>query len=236
MLEGKVAVVTGASRGIGRAIALTFAREGADVGLIARDKGRLDQVGTEVQAMGRKALALVADVAKEADVERMARTALDTFGKVDILVNNVGIIRRDTPVWATTVEQWDELIGVNLRAPFLCARAFLPSMIERSTGFIINIGSRATRHADGEDGAYVTSKWGLLGYTASLARSVRPYQIRVNAINPGWVDTDIARGHPDYGRGQDMSTPEEIARVALFLVTAGPPDMTGQAIDVFAHP
>ena len=235
MLESKVAVVTGASRGIGRAIALTFAKEGADVVLAARDKGRIEQVASEVRAMGRKALVAVTDVAKEVAVERMTQEALGTFGKVDILVNNAGISKPGTPVWTTTVEQWDEIMGVNLRGAFLCARAFIPSMMERHTGFIVNIGSDSGRMAGGNSGAYATSKWGLMGYTVSLAASLRPYGIRVNAINPGWVDTDMSRDRLPYDTDA-WSTPEQIAQAALFLVTTAPPDFTGQAIDVFAHP
>lgn len=235
-METKIVVVTGASRGIGRAIALAFAEEGANLVLAARDRALLERVEAEINAMGRKSLVVPTNVAKDNDVAGLAETTMRTFGRVDVLVNNAGMAGVDVPVWSMTVEHWDELMGVNLRGAFLCSRAMLPCMMERKQGFIINIASEVGRLAAGTYGAYSTSKWGLLGYTASLADSVRPYGIRVNAINPGWVNTDMARDDPRFEDVEDMSTPEEIARVALFLVKSAPLDMSGQAIDIFPHP
>ena len=137
-----------------------------------------------------------------------------------------------THTWETMVEDWDSVMNVNLRGTFLCCHAVIPHMMERGRGVIINIGSSSGRMADEEYGPYAASKWGVVGYTTSLARSIRPHGIRVNGINPGWVDTDMARvlepeGNPEW------STPEEIAQSALFLAAQAPRDMTGQFIDVF---
>ncbi|MFQ5861299.1 MAG: SDR family NAD(P)-dependent oxidoreductase [Dehalococcoidia bacterium] len=237
LLEGKVAVITGASRGIGRAIALTYAENGADVALCATNGALLSQVAEEVHALGRRALTIIMDVSKEEDAQRMARETLEAFGQIDILVNNAGIISRETPVWRTTVEEWDRVMGVNLRGAHLCSRAVLAHMVERRSGFIVNIGSISGLSAGGvnpgDDGAYTPSKWGLLGYTAVLAKSVRPYGIRVNAINPGLVATDMGKTSRTWDVSAPQSSPEEVAAAALFLVTAASPDMSGQFIDLF---
>ena len=233
LLNGKVAVITGASRGIGRAIALTFVRNGADVVMTARSEEVRSQVVVEARTSGSQILQVNMDVSIEEDTQRMAWEALANFGHIDILVNNAGAISPPAmAVWETTVEEWDRIMNVNLRGAFLCCRAVLPHMVKRRSGCIVNIASVDGRTAEGNHGAYSTSKWGLIGYTASLAKSVRPYGIRVNAISPGWVDTDMSRDRLPYDTDA-WSTPEQIAQVALFLVTTAPSDMTGQSIDVF---
>jgi NAD(P)-dependent dehydrogenase (short-subunit alcohol dehydrogenase family) len=135
-------------------------------------------------------------------------------------------------VWKTTIEEWDEMMRVNLRGMFLCSHAVVPHMVERKRGIIINIGSSSGRMADEDFGPYTATKWGVLGYTTSLARSLRPHGIRVNGINPGWVDTDMSRAFDPRG-DPEWSTPEEIAEAALFLAARSPRDMTGQFLDIF---
>jgi 3-oxoacyl-[acyl-carrier protein] reductase len=138
----------------------------------------------------------------------------------------------NTPVWKTTVDEWDTMMGIDLRGVFICCHAVVPHMMERGRGVIINIGSSSGRMADEDYGPYTAAKWGVVGYTTSLARSLRPHGIRVNGINPGWVDTDMSRAFDPKG-DPEWSTPEEIAETALFLAARAPLDMTGQFIDVF---
>lgn len=232
-LDGKVALITGAGRGIGRAIALALAGAGASIVATGRNTSLLEQVVREIRAAGGTAHPVSLDVTRPDDAERAARQAVDQFGRLDILVNNAGVIIYDTPVWATSIEQWDTVINTNLRGLFLVSRAVIPYMMEQKDGTIINIGSSSGRQPEGDYGAYVTSKYGVVGYTASLAHSLQPYGIRVNGINPGWVDTDMAREHIPQGDPQWI-TGDEIARAALYLAADAPCVMTGQFIDIFS--
>jgi NAD(P)-dependent dehydrogenase (short-subunit alcohol dehydrogenase family) len=232
LLEGQVALVTGAGRGIGRAIAIAFAREGARVAVTGRTPERRDAVAADIAAAGGEARAFALDVTNEAGVLAAVEQVTAVWGRIDVLVNNAGVVLYDTPVWSTTVEQWDAMMGVNLRGVFLCCHAVAPGMVERGRGAIINIGSSSGRRADDGSGPYVASKWGVVGYTASLARSLRGHGVRVNGINPGWVDTDMARASGVPG-DPEWSTAEEIARAAVFLAAEAPRDMTGQFIDIF---
>ena len=232
ILKDKVALITGAGRGIGRAIALCFAGEGARIAVTGRNAERLAQVVEEIRAVGGEADAFALDVTRDEDAPRVADKVIDAWGQIDILVNNSGVISYHTPVWATTVEQWDEVMNTNLRGMFLVTSAVVPHMIKREQGVIINIGSSSGRMPEGDYGAYVASKYGVVGYTASLAHSLRHHGIRVNGINPDWVDTDMARafdpdGHPDW------ITSEQIAQAALYLAAHAPKLMTGQFIDMF---
>ena len=232
LLENKVALVTGAGRGIGRAIALTFAREGAKVAVTGRNPARLAQVAEEISAGGGVAEALVLDVTQEADAAKVAGEVVAQWGGIDILVNNAGVITYVTPVWETTMEQWDEVMNTNLRGVHLVCRAVAPYMVRARRGVIVNIGSSSGRQPDGDNGAYAASKWGVVGYTASLAQSLRAHGISVNGINPDWVDTDMARAyHPD--GDPSWITGEEVAQAALYLAAHAPKLMSGQFIDMF---
>ena len=231
-LNDKVVLITGAGRGIGRAIALAFAKEGARVAVTGRSMDRLAPVVDEIRAAGGEAEAFLLDVTQADDAPRVAGKVVEAWGRIDILVNNAGVITYDTPVWATTVEQWDEVMNANLRGMFLVCHGVIPHMMEREQGIIINIGSSSGRQPEGDYGAYVASKYGVVGYTASLAHSLRSHGIRVNGINPDWVDTDMARAsHPE--GDPDWITGEEIAQAALYLASHAPRLMTGQFIDIF---
>ena len=232
LLDGQVALITGAGRGIGRAIALSFAQEGARIAVTGRTRERRDRVTSEIVASGGDARSFALDVTTDDQVFEAVGQILSTWGQIDILVNNAGVIDYSGSVWETTLDQWDSVMAVNLRGLFVCCHAVLPHMVDRGKGVIINVGSSSARMAEGDYGAYTASKWGVAGYTGSLATSVRPLGIRVNGINPGWVDTDMARATEPDG-GQEWSTPEEIAQVAMFLAAQAPRDMTGQFIDVF---
>ena len=233
LLEHKVAVITGAGRGIGRAIALAFAREGARVVVTGRNMDQLARVVDAIHAGGGEAEAFTLDVTRQDDAHGVAKEVVGKWGWIDLLVNNAGVITYHTPVWETTMEQWDEVMNTNLRGMHLVCRAVIPQMMLREQGTIINIGSSSGRQPQGDYGAYVTSKWGVVGYTASLAHSLRPYGITVNGINPDWVDTDMARAYYPDG-DPDWITGEEIAQAALYLAAHAPRLMTGQFIDLFS--
>ena len=234
LLEGDVALITGAGRGIGRAIALCFACEGARTVLTGRDMDRLERVAQEIRAAGGDVATFSLDVTRDDDAARVAEEVVGTWGRIDVLVNNAGVITYDTPVWATTMEQWDEVMNTNLRGMHLVCRAVIPHMMQRERGVIINIGSSSGRRPDSEYGAYATSKWGVVGYTASLAQSLRPHGIRVNGINPDWVDTDMARAYNPSG-DPDWIAPEDVAQAALYLAAHAPGAMTGQFIDLYGN-
>ena len=233
LLEHKVALITGAGRGIGRAIALAFAREGALVVVTGRNMDQLARVVDEIHAGGGEAEAFTLDVTRQDDAHGVAKEVVGKWGWIDLLVNNAGVITYHTPVWETTMEQWDEVMNTNLRGMHLVCRAVIPQMMLREQGIIINIGSSSGRQPQGDYGAYVTSKWGVVGYTASLAHSLLPYGITVNGINPDWVDTDMARAYYPDG-DPDWITGEEIAQAALYLAAHAPKLMTGQFMDPFS--
>ncbi len=189
-LEGKKALVTGAGRGIGRAIALALAAHGADVCVASRTATELDEVCSEIRSAGRKALAVPCDLTKEPDVRRLARAARDEFGVVDILINNAGI-GYFAPVQTLTVEQFDAMWSLNVRGVFLVTREVLPGMLQRASGDIVNIASLAGRNAFVGGAGYASTKWALIGFARSLMLEVREKNIRVVTICPGSVDTSF---------------------------------------------
>ena len=171
LLKDNVALITGAGRGIGRAIALCLAREGARSVLTGRNTDRLALVQREIRSGGGNAEAFLLDVTREDQAASVVERVIQEWGRIDVLVNNAGIIAYDTPVWDTTMEQWDQVMNTNLRGMHLVCRAVIPYMMRRQRGVIINVGSSSGRRPDGEYGAYTASKWGVVGYTASLAHS-----------------------------------------------------------------
>ncbi len=234
LLRGKVALVTGAGRGIGRAISTILASEGASLALTGRDTSRLERVKGEIQRDQGQADVWQMDVSQESSVEDIVGKVIDHWGQIDILVNNAAIIHPETPVWDTPILEWDEEMSINLRGTFLCCHFVLPHMIKRGQGVVINIGSSSGTIAEDIYGAYGATKWGVIGYTISLAKSVRRHGVKVNGLNPGWVETDMTAGTsipPD--AGPEWTQPEDIARAALFLAAHAPADMTGQFINLF---
>ena len=233
LLRDKVALVTGASRGIGRAIAFAMAEEGAKVALTGRDTGRLNKVMEQIQLVGGQSNILKMDVSSETEVEDSVNKILDLWGQIDILVNNAGIIHLDTPVWKTSISDWDKEMATNLRGTFLCCHYVVPHMVKRQSGIVINIGSSSGTIPEDMSGAYGATKWGVIGYTTSLAKSVRPHGVRVNGLNPGWVETGMTEGQKPAIAGPEWTQPEDIARAAMFLAAYAPADMTGQFINLF---
>jgi NAD(P)-dependent dehydrogenase (short-subunit alcohol dehydrogenase family) len=228
-LDGKLAVVTGASRGIGRAVALALAREGARVaGCSLQPPGEfLDELPAEQR---RGSWLAACDVRERAEVERFADEVLARAGAPDILVNNAGTVVRRAFV-ALSDADWNEVLGANLHGTFLVTRAFLPSMLSREGGRIINVSSIAGRQGTSLLTAYCAAKHGVVGLTRALAEELRENGIAVNAICPGSVDTDMLKvGMPG---GTAKMTAEHVARVALFLAAESPPALTGSCIDVF---
>jgi len=234
LLTDKVAVVTGAGRGIGRAIAIALAGEGAKVALTGRNVSRLEQVLAEIELAGGQAAVWQMDVSQESAVEQVVGIILGRWGQIDILVNNAAIIHDETPVWKTPISEWDEEMGINLRGTFLCCHFVVPHMVERQQGTVINIGSSSGTIAEGIYGAYGATKWGVIGYTTSLAKSVRGHGVKVNGLNPGWVETDMTAGSDiPADAGPEWTQPDDIARAALFLAAHATADMTGQFINLF---
>jgi NADP-dependent 3-hydroxy acid dehydrogenase YdfG len=214
-VQDKVVVVTGASRGIGRATALAMAAAGAQVVVAARTADQLHSLADEIEAQtGRPALVAVTDVAVETDVARMVAQAEQAFGRVDVLVNNAGFNARKCKIWELKTEEWDAMFAVNLRGAFLCCRAVLPGMIARHSGQIINVVSTAAQIGLEEMGAYGATKWGLLGLTKSLIKEARPYNVRVTAFSPGGTDTTFrAEARPQY------LAPETVAQAIVFVAS-----------------
>jgi 3-oxoacyl-[acyl-carrier protein] reductase len=191
-LDGKKCVVTGGGRGIGRGIALAFAQEGADVAVIDRLGDNAERVAAELTALGARAFAFGADVSDESSATKALTDAESQLGRIDVLMNNAGI-NTHVKLVDMTVATWDEMIEVNLRSVFLCTRTVLPGMIERRWGRIISTSSQLAHKGGRELTHYAAAKAGVLGFTRSLAYEVAPYNITVNAICPGPINTDMSR-------------------------------------------
>ena len=233
-LRDKVALVTGAGRGIGRAISTTLANEGARLALTGRNISRLDQVKSEIERAQGQAGVWKMDVSQESSVRDTVKKIISDWGHIDILVNNAAIIHPEMPVWNTSISEWDEEMKVNLRGTFLCCHFVLPHMINQGSGAVINIGSSSGTIGEESYGAYGATKWGVIGYTKSLAMSVRQYGVKVNGLNPGWVETDMTAGTDiPSDAGPEWTQPEDIGRASLFLAAHAPADMTGQFINLF---
>jgi len=252
LLEDKIALITGGGRGIGRAIAFAFAREGARVCVVARTEDEIARVAAEIKReCGVETMHGVCDVARGDDVARVCAQVADTFGRAcDILVNNAGIAE-SVPFVKTNDEFWQRHLAVNLHGTFYCMRAALPAMLERGWGRIINVASVAGKTGAPYIAAYVASKHGVLGLTRSVALEVATKGVTVNAICPGYVDTDMTtraleRIEAKTGRSatdaleaikrmnpqQRLVMPEEVAAVALLLASDEGRGINGQAINV----
>jgi len=238
-LTGKRAIVTGAGQGIGKATALKLAQRGADVVVDDINTETAPQTAQEIQALGRKGVAVIADVSKRDEVEQMIQTAMDELGGVDILVNNAGIARSNV-LARLKDEQWDEVLDVNLKGIFYCTQAAARSMMKQRSGKIISISSIYGRIGVIGDANYSASKSGIVGFTKSVARELARYNINVNAIMPGLVDTAILRGIPEKYLNpmieeiplKRVGRPEDIANVVAFLASEDSSYMTGAVLEV----
>lgn len=235
VIAGKVAIITGASRGIGRATAARFAAAGAAVVLAARNGEALAAHVQEIEAAGGRALAVVTDVADEASVAALFARTAEAFGPVDILVNSAGAVA-NVPFERMEAATWDGVIGVNLRGTFLCCREAFRSMVTRGGGVIVNLSSLSgVRGVEKFPGlsAYNTSKFGVAGLSEILAVEGRPHNIRVVAVSPGAVDTEMLReAAPHLKAGM---TPEEMAKILLFLVGPDARPLSGTNLEIFSN-
>jgi 3-oxoacyl-[acyl-carrier protein] reductase len=228
-LAGQVAVVTGAARGIGEAIALRLARMGATVVLTARDSGRLTQVKAAIEQEAGKAIALPCDLMDAKAVAAFGERVREQYGRCDILVNNAGIGVLRKPLIELPVEEWDQMMDTNLRAPYLMIRSLAPQMITARSGHIINISSLAGKNVLPEGAAYSASKWGLNGLTYSVAEELRQYNVRVAVVAPGSVNTNF--GGPGSTKDRTrLVQPEDVAQVVAMLVTQAPNSFVSEVL------
>ncbi len=218
-LNGQIAVVTGANRGIGAAIARRLASLGAHIILTARDMARLTIVSDEIVAAGGKAECHPCDVADPVQIERFAAGVLEKHGRCDVLVNNAGIGTFGGPLHAMAPVDWDRLMAINLRAPYLLLRAFAPAMLAAKRGHIINISSLASRNPVPNAAAYAASKWGLNGLMISAAEELRQHQVRVSLVEPGSVRTEFGSGLSAEKSALGAIAPEDIAEIVAMLAT-----------------
>ncbi len=240
-IEGQVAIVTGAGQGIGRAVALTLAREGATVVVNDIDLEKAEKVAEEVSAQGGQALPVQADVSKAKDVDILVKKALDSYKRVDILVNNAGVAKM-TRLLELTEAEWDRTMNINIKGQFLCSKAVIAQMIKQERGKIVNIASLAAHIGAPGLAAYGASKGGVVQLTKALAVELGKYNIMVNAVSPGLTMTDLIKSavkdRPDFIEGIDRiplrraAEPEDIANAVLFLASSESDYITGQVIIV----
>ena len=238
-LEGRVSLVTGASRGIGRAIARALAREGAIVFVGARDEGRLEEVVKEVNDAGGTAVALALDVADRASVDGALQKILASHGRVDHLVNNAGITR-DNLLLRMKREEWDQVIATNLTGTYLCTQAVLKPMVKQRSGRIVNVTSVVGLTGNAGQANYAASKAGIIGFTKAVAREVASRSITVNAVAPGFIATDMTEAMAEKAKEAltasiplgRVGSPEDVASAVLFLVSDAAAYITGQVLGV----
>jgi 3-oxoacyl-[acyl-carrier protein] reductase len=238
-LAGRIALVTGASQGIGRACALELARAGATVALAARNEAKLAEVAAEIEAAGGHAAAFALDVASEESIKNGAKAVLDRFGKVEILVNNAGITRDDLMMRMKRAD-WDDVLSTNLTGTFLLTQALLRQMMKNRWGRIVNITSVVGRTGQEGQVNYAASKAGLIGFTRSLAREVASRGITVNAVAPGYIETPMTAVLDEKLRAKMVEqipvgrpgTDSEIAHSVTFLASEKAAYITGHVLDV----
>jgi NAD(P)-dependent dehydrogenase (short-subunit alcohol dehydrogenase family) len=226
MLGDKIALITGASQGLGRALALAFAKEGARVVVNARSDESVRPVAGEVEGVGAEMLAVAADVSGEAEVERLLRETVERFGRIDVLVNNAGLLGPRVGIEEYPVDEWRRVIDANLTGPYLVSKATIPHMAEG--GSIINVVSGVSVEGRAQWGAYSVSKFGVEGLTQILASELAERGIRVNAVDPGGMRTDMrAAAYPEEDP-QTRITPEENTAVFLYLASDESKGVTGE--------
>jgi 3-oxoacyl-[acyl-carrier protein] reductase len=227
-LTGQVAVITGAGRGIGAAIATKIAALGAEVVLCGRTRGPLESTASGISKAGGRAQALECDVTDLRSVETLAAQVDQTLGRLDILVNNAGVGGFAGPLHRLPPESWDQVLNTNLRGVYYCIRAFAPMMIRARAGHIINVSSLAGKNALPNGAAYAASKWGLNGLSYSAAEELRVHNIRVSVVCPGSVDTELS---PHTGKDPaKMLRPEDVAHVVAMLVTQAPQSFVSEIL------
>ncbi len=239
-LKDRVAIVTGGARGIGKAIALTFIREGAKVALVDVDTGILETAKNEIKKNRDEVIIIPCDITKSVEVKAMVNQVQKAFGRIDILVNNAGIIRRGT-IDTVTEEDWDQVIDVNLKGTFNCSKAIVEIMKRQRYGKIVNISSIAGKMGDITSApGYGPSKAGVDALTKTLARQLAPYGINVNAVSPHAIETEMSAQWSEERRREIIASiplgrlgkPEDVARAVLFLASNDASFITGEILDV----
>jgi 3-oxoacyl-[acyl-carrier protein] reductase len=239
-VNGKVALVTGASRGIGREIALELAREGANVVVnYSGSEAKANEVVDEIKSMGREAVAIQCNVADSDSVQSMVKETISHFGTLDILVNNAGITK-DNLLMRMKENEWDDVININLKGVFLCTKAVTRQMMKQRSGRIINISSIVGVSGNPGQANYVAAKSGVIGLTKTAARELAPRGITVNAIAPGFISTDMTDQLPEDVRNEMLKQiplnrfgdPKDIAKVVSFMASESSSYMTGQTLHI----
>ena len=238
-LAGKVALVTGAAQGIGKAVALLLARNGANIVVSDINLEKAEETAREIESIGVKAMALKVNVARLDDVEQMTRAILDKFGKIDILVNNAGITR-DKLILRMTEEDWDAVLDVNLKGTFHCTKTVVRHMAKQRSGKIVSIASVVGEMGNAGQVNYAASKAGVIGLTKTIAREFAQRGINVNAIAPGYIETPMTEVLPEKMKEElkrlipmeRLGKPEDIAEAVLFLVSEGSNYITGHVLKV----
>ncbi|SEM47042.1 3-oxoacyl-[acyl-carrier-protein] reductase [Mesobacillus persicus] len=239
-LEGKVALVTGASRGIGREIALELAREGANVAVnYAGSEAKASEVAEEIRAMGREAILVQADVSQSVSVDAMIKQTTEAFGRIDILVNNAGITK-DNLLMRMKEADWDDVININLKGVFLCTKAVTRQMMKQRSGRIINISSIVGVSGNAGQANYVAAKSGVIGLTKTTAKELATRGITVNAVAPGFITTDMTDKLTEEQKSEmlkqiplaRLGEPTDIAKTVLFLASEDSRYMTGQTLHI----
>ena len=238
-LNDKVAVVTGAGRGIGRAVAIAYAKMGANVVCVSRTQENSAKVATEIEALGQKSWAFAVDVSDTSAVESSAKNILEATGKVDILVNNAGVTR-DNLLMRMSEEEWDTVLNTNLKGAFNFTKAFTRPFMKQRSGRIINIASVIGLIGNAGQSNYAASKSALIGFTKSVAKELAPRGVTANAIAPGFIETDMTAVLDEKVRGDIIDripmnrfgSPEDIANTAIFLALESTDYMTGQVLTI----
>jgi 3-oxoacyl-[acyl-carrier protein] reductase len=237
--ETKVALVTGSSRGIGKTIALKLAQAGASLAVNYKSNtGAANEVVESIREMGRKAISIQSDVSNFADVEEMIKKVMAEFGRIDVLVNNVGPFLYK-PIYDTTIKEWHQIMNSNLNSTFYCCKAIVPIMRKQKSGNIINIGAPNAERTQGYllNCAYATAKTGVVVFSKSLAKEEAKNGIRVNVVNPGFIETDeyteeMKRDMPKQVPLRKLGKPEDVANAVLFLVSDEANYITGSVLNV----
>lgn len=239
-LEGKAALVTGASRGIGREIALELARQGANVAVnFSGSEAKANEVVDEIKALGREAFAVKCNVSNSEEVAEMIKGTIDSFGKLDILVNNAGITK-DNLLMRLKEEEWDDVININLKGVFLCTKAVTRQMMKQRVGRIINIASIVGVSGNPGQANYVAAKAGVIGLTKTTAKELASRNITVNAIAPGFITTDMTDKLPEDVKAEmlkqiplaRLGEPKDIAKITAFLASDDSSYITGQTLHI----
>jgi 3-oxoacyl-[acyl-carrier protein] reductase len=238
-LSGKVALITGAAQGIGKSIALTLAKSGADIAVSDVNMEKAEETAKEIEGLGRRAIALKGNVASVTDAEKMVEETVAGLGKVDILVNNAGITR-DGLMLRMKEEDWDLVIDVNLKGVFNCTKAAVKHMAKQRSGRIVNIASIVGEMGNAGQANYSASKGGVIALTKTVAREFASRNVNVNAVAPGFIKTAMTDALPDAAREaltkqiplERLGTPEDVANAVLFLVSDASNYITGQIINV----